>query len=342
VQCTEGFDPYEASRIEAVSVPPGYGLLGTVASTGVADRGRMGEVLPELALGEPRCGTYLAVPLRVPPADGVAVPAQPHGEMIPTVHGVLALYDRAGDDEFDDTDLRTVRTFAGHAAIAVHNVRLHDEARRLSHTDPLTGLYNVRHLRELLGREVNRSVRFGHPLCVMALDLDRFKGVNDAYGHAAGDAVLQEFARRLGTQIRGVDLAFRTGGEEFVLLLPETDGLGGITLARRLGAVIRDTPMTVPVALRAVAGPPVFDPRFLDLTVTVSIGVAVFPEHGADGPTVWAAADEALYAAKSAGRNTYRLAVGPATAPRTVAQVATGLLSGASSGAQPPSRARGR
>ena len=76
--------------------------------------------------------------------------------------------------------------------------------------------------------------------------------------------------------------------------------------------------------------------------MTVSIGVAVFPDHGADGPTVWAAADEALYAAKSAGRNTYRLAAGPATVPRTVAQVATAFLSGASSAAQPPSQARGR
>src|SRR5262249_54409224 len=157
----------------------GRGLLGRVAATGTADRGRAGDLRPVLVPGEPRCGTYLAVPLRVPTVEGpVPVPAQPTGEP-PDVHGVLALYDRAGRYKFDDTDLRTVRTFAGHAAIAVQNVRLHDEARRLSHTDPLTGLYNRRHLRELLGREVNRSVRFGHPLCLIALDLDRFKDVND-------------------------------------------------------------------------------------------------------------------------------------------------------------------
>ena len=137
---------------------------------------------------------------------------------------MLALYDRLGDDDFDDTDLRTVRTFAEHAAVAVDNVRAHEEAQRLSHTDPLTGLYNYRHLKELLRREVTGPAGSATALCVMVMDLDRFKEVNDTYGHAAGDAVLVEFARRIGVEIRGVDLAFRYGGEEFVLLLPETDG----------------------------------------------------------------------------------------------------------------------
>src|SRR5262249_38468714 len=159
----------------------------------------------------------------LPSPDGaIAHPAAAPDAAAATVRGVIALYDRAGGAEFDDGDLQTVRTFAGHAAGAVDNVRLHDEARRLSHTDPLTGLYNFRHLQDTLGREISRSQRFGHPLCVMALDLDLFKHVNDTYGHGAGDAVLVEFARRVGGVIRGVDLAFRAGGEEFVLLLPET------------------------------------------------------------------------------------------------------------------------
>ncbi|MGK5734340.1 diguanylate cyclase, partial [Streptomyces sp. URMC 124] len=93
------------------------------------------------------------------------------------------LYDRLGADEFDDDDLVTLRTFAGHAAVAVDNVRVHEEAQRLSLTDPLTGLWNYRYLRESIRREVERASRFGRMLSVLALDLDRFKDVNDTHGH---------------------------------------------------------------------------------------------------------------------------------------------------------------
>src|SRR6185312_8705360 len=119
------------------------------------------------------------------------------------------------------------------------------------------------------------------------LDLDHFKEVNDTYGHAAGDAVLGEVARRLRIGLREVDVAFRQGGEEFVVLLPETDAYGGAIVAERLGAVVRDRP----IAIEGRGAIP----------ITVSIGVAVFPEHGADAQRVLQAADDALYAAKKAG-----------------------------------------
>jgi two-component system, cell cycle response regulator len=270
-------------------VPLGVGLLGTVASTGEPRRGRVDRDGPVLAPGEPACVTYMAVPFTAPDS----------------VRGVLALYDRVGNDEFDDTDLVTLRTFAGQAAIAVENVRVHEEAQRLSHTDPLTGLYNYRTLTDSLRREVERASRFGHRLCVLVLDLDRFKDVNDSYGHAAGDAVLVEFARRVQSEIREVDLAFRQGGEEFALLLPETDAVGGIIVAERLGTVVRDAPVALPPRLPNARGERSGVRR---IPVTVSIGIAVFPEHGGTGPVVLEAADEALYAAKQAGRDTYRLA----------------------------------
>ncbi|MGW4497643.1 diguanylate cyclase [Micromonospora sp. NPDC004336] len=223
-----------------------------------------------------------------------AEPASPAG-----VLGVLVLYDRLGADEFDDDDLVTLRTFAGHAAVAVDNVRVHEEAQRLSLTDPLTGLWNYRYLRESIRREVERASRFGRMLSVLALDLDRFKEVNDTHGHAAGDAVLAEFARRVRGEIREVDLAFRQGGEEFVVLLPETDARGAAIVAERLGAAVREAPMAAgghggggPVAIR----------------VTVSIGIAVYPDHASTGQEVLDAADDALYAAKAAGRDTWRIA----------------------------------
>jgi two-component system, cell cycle response regulator len=305
MQCAEGFDESGLAQLAELAIAPGVGVVGAVAASGIARRGRPAdpETGPVPIEAEPFCHTYLAVPLRSPAASPALV-ASASGV------GVLVLYDRLGGADFDDTDLRTVRSFASHAAIAVDNVRAHAEAQRLSHTDPLTGLYNYRYLKELVRREVERSSRFGHTLCVIVLDLDRFKVVNDSYGHGAGDAVLIEFARRVSAEIRGVDLAFRYGGEEFVLLLPETDGLGGITLAQRLGTVVRESRFAVPG--KAESG---ID---LQIAVTVSIGVAVFPEHGQTGTQILEAADDALYAAKAAGRDTFRLAIArPVVTPTT-------------------------
>ncbi|HET6529983.1 MAG TPA: diguanylate cyclase [Actinoplanes sp.] len=290
-RCAEGLPEQD---LPTLRVPLGAGMLGAVAATGQARRGRRkpGGATP----GEPPGRTYVAVPICAPVAPDDAEPAQ-------QTLGVLALYDRLGAEEFDDTDLRTLRTFAGQAGVAVHNVRAHEEAQRLSLTDPLTGLWNYRYLRESLRREVERASRFGRMLTVLVLDLDHFKDVNDRYGHAAGDAVLGEFARRLRAGLREVDVAFRQGGEEFVVLLPETDAYGGAIVAERLGAAIRDIP--VPIEARRLDATGVVVDR---IAVSVSIGVAVYPEHGVTAQDVLDAADDALYAAKRAGRDTYRLA----------------------------------
>jgi diguanylate cyclase (GGDEF)-like protein len=178
------------------------------------------------------------------------------------------------------------------------------ETQRLSVTDPLTGLFNVRHLGDSLRLEVERASRFGRTLGVLVLDLDHFKAVNDGFGHRAGDAVLVEFAERIRRVIREVDMAFRQGGEEFVILLPETDVTGSLTVARRIGEAVREQPFKVR-RRRGVMEPPGVD---LFIPVTVSIGVAVLPRHAVAGPELLDAADEALYAAKKAGRDTHALA----------------------------------
>ena len=278
VELTHGRDP------ATLRVPLGSGVVGTVAATAVPLRGRVDRDGPALSPHEPRCGTYVALPFSMPgPTEAGA----------PVASGVLALYDRLGSDEFDDMDVTTLRTFAGQAAVAVDNVRVHEEAQRLSLTDPLTGLWNYRYLQESVRREVERASRFGRMLTVLALDLDRFKEVNDTYGHGGGDAVLTEFARRIRTVVREVDLAFRQGGEEFVVLLPETDAAGGVVVAERLGAAIREAPVVVDSLL---------------VPISVSIGIAVYPDHATTAQQVLDAADDALYAAKAAGRDTYRMA----------------------------------
>lgn len=171
------------------------------------------------------------------------------------------------------------------------------EVQQASATDALTGLGNRRHLVEALYREIERASRFGRSLGVLVLDLDHFKAINDTYGHRAGDGVLVEFAARVRRAIREVDLAFRQGGEEFVILLPETDISGSLTAAYRVVSAVRHAPF--PLDGHSVAS---------EANVTVSVGVAVYPHHARSAVDLLDAADQALYAAKAAGRDTVVLA----------------------------------
>ena len=219
---------------------------------------------------------------------------------------------------------------------------MHEEAQRLSLTDPLTGLWNYRYLRESLRREVERASRFGRMLAVLALDLDHFKEVNDTYGHAAGDAVLAEFARRVRVGLREVDVAFRQGGEEFVVLLPETDAYGGAIVAERLGAAVRGRP-GADRARRADAATGRWstgsDHR-VDRHRRLSRSTASTAQQVLD------AADDALYAAKS-GRPGHvprwpkRPSPGRRAGRRDTCRrsSATGRRAG---GPQPPRQSRGR
>ncbi len=214
---------------------------------------------------------------------------------------LVSTVDRAADGDLLVRSMLTGRDEAGRLGRGVDRL-ISDlqETQRLSITDPLTGLGNVRHLADVLRLEIERASRFRRALGVLALDVDRFKSINDRYGHRAGDAVLVEFARRLRRAVREVDSAFRPGGEEFVVLLPETDIPGSLTAARRIGAAVRDAPF------------PLDGPSSADVVaITVSVGVAVYPRHARTGVDLLEAADQALYAAKAAGRDTFVLAETP-------------------------------
>lgn len=162
-----------------------------------------------------------------------------------------------------------------------------EELSRLSRTDGLTGLANRGHFDRTLRLEVERSARHGHPLTLAVLDLDRFKAVNDVHGHVVGDHVLRRTAAALARSIRAHDLAARVGGEEFALILPDTDRAGGHALAERARAAVGSTPGLTGVG---------------DVEVTASAGVAQL-RPGEDAEQLYARADAALYAAKAAGRD---------------------------------------
>lgn len=227
-----------------------------------------------------------------------------------TVLGLLHLRWRNGADESDGTDttLEARGEFEGLAiaageqfALSLSNLELRAALRSQSIRDALTGLYNRRYFDETLGRELQRAGREDLSVTVLMLDIDRFKSFNDAYGHAAGDAVLGEVATLLLEEIRGEDVACRYGGEELAVIMAGYDPSDAADRAERIRASIAERPFTW-------RGQPVGH-------VTVSVGVATFPRHGTTPDQVVRAADAALYEAKNAGRDRVAMARPPEPPP---------------------------
>jgi diguanylate cyclase (GGDEF)-like protein len=194
-----------------------------------------------------------------------------------------------------------VTTVCDQITLGIANLRLRDTLRHQSIHDLLTGLYNRRYMEEALQREVPRAVRNGRPLAVIMADLDHFKTFNDTFGHEAGDAVLSELGLLLKSSVRASDMACRYGGEEFALVLPETTLEG--TLARVEAIRARVAALRVSHRNRMLGG------------LTLSLGVALLPQHGSSSEELLRAADKALYAAKQAGRNRAQVAEAEQDAP---------------------------
>jgi diguanylate cyclase (GGDEF)-like protein len=184
-------------------------------------------------------------------------------------------------------DLPIMSIFAKQIGISLERARLFQEVQSLAVTDPLTGLQNRRSLFEVGRVEFSRADRMDRPFSCMMLDLDHFK-INDQHGHLFGDQVLQEFAARCKFLVREVDLVGRYGGEEFIILLPETDRKTCLQVAERLRATIAATPIKV---------------LDKEIPVTVSVGIATKDENTMDLETLIARADQAMYIAKHRGRN---------------------------------------
>ena len=166
--------------------------------------------------------------------------------------------------------------------------KFHEEVRELITYDQLTGLLTKESLYMAFERELKRCLRYGIPLTVMMMDLDRFKAVNDGHGHLMGSHVLAEVGRLIQQCIRVSDVSARYGGEEFLSYLAETDRKGAEVAAERIRGEIEAFPFTL---------------DDVTIQVTISIGIAIAPGHGEDLKTLVAAADEALYQAKETGRN---------------------------------------
>jgi two-component system, cell cycle response regulator len=243
------------------------------------------------------------------PQPSLAEPVRTSAVAVPLVRGeraigVVALYGRSDGSAFSPEDAATLAAFARETAVAVENVLLHEQAQRLSMTDALTGTGNRRFLEVTLAREVERARRYGRPVSLLMVDIDRFKRVNDEFGHLMGDEVLVSVAARLEDSVRhGIDIVARYGGEEFVVVLPETGEEGARVVAERIrettGADMVDTSAALDHSIRGNGQAPPDDP----LRVTVSIGYACFPDDEESAQALVRAADLAMYSAKAQGGN---------------------------------------
>jgi diguanylate cyclase (GGDEF)-like protein len=225
------------------------------------------------------------------PPFSLCVPMVAHGRSLGVIH--LELEEFPGERTLRARS-RLLGSLADQVGLALANLSLRETLRTQALRDPLTGLFNRRYLEESMDREISRATRSRVPFSVLMLDIDKFKVLNDTYGHQTGDEVLKQVARVLMREIRSGDLACRYGGEEFTVILPEAAPENAFKRADRIRAAIAE----LPVAPGQSAGG----------GVTVSFGVAGFPEHGATAPELLRAADAALYRAKHNGRNRVEMA----------------------------------
>ncbi len=203
--------------------------------------------------------------------------------------GVLALSKKFPIAPYDLSDIELIRLMANEIAIAIENAQLHARIETQAITDGLTHLYNRRHFDARLREEISRESRYGGKFTLALMDLDRFKAYNDTYGHLAGDALLAQIGNSIRNSIRSVDPAFRYGGDEFAILLPLTDLESASIVLERIRRKVADELSTNGVP------------------VTLSIGLACWPDDGVTQGDLIRAADKALYHAKRNGGNSVHL-----------------------------------
>ncbi len=267
-----------SERLKPLTVKPGEGIAGTVFSS------RRPKLVANVR-SDPDFAPRFDEETQLSTFSALAVPLIARDRVL----GVLELVNGEEMAPFTEDDLRAAAAIADFAAIAIENARNFKRVQELTQVDEHTGLYNVRRLHQSLEAEMKRCQRFGRPMSVLFLDIDKFKAVNDSRGHLAGSKALKLVGELLAASTRGVDSAFRYGGDEFALLLLETGPAEAMVAAQRILAAFRAATFDV-----GGGGP---------LPLTVSIGAASFPDHALTAIALLEAADRAMYRAKAAGRD---------------------------------------
>ena len=222
------------------------------------------------------------------------VPMKSKNKVLGTIHLQRGLREKA---PYIEEDLKILQTVADYAAIAIENAKNFRKVEELTIRDDLTTLSNARHLHDILDREINRSQRYNKPFSMIFLDIDHFKQVNDTYGHIHGSELLREAAEIIQKCIRMVDFGARYGGDEFVVVLPETNKQEAVVIAERIREAIEKNKF--------------LERGGLSIHFTASLGVATFPQDAESKDELIKMADHAMYDSKKTSRNKVSLAEKP-------------------------------
>jgi diguanylate cyclase (GGDEF)-like protein len=259
-------------------VDMGEGIAGWVAQHGepviVSDPGN-----------DPRFAAYTGSSVR----SAICIPLRSRNRTL----GVIELLNYRVSSLTDQT-MAFLRILCDFAAIAIQNVRAVERIQELTITDDCTGLFNSRHLFSVTESELERSRRFNLPFSLIFIDLDHFKRVNDLYGHLTGSRLLAEIASTIKHNVRGIDSAFRYGGDEFIVLLPQTGKDAALEVTQRLLHSLRETRYLLSEGL--------------ELQMMASFGIASYPEDGNSIQEIIGAADEMMYLVKNSARGNIAVA----------------------------------
>ena len=272
-----------ASKLKDVRLKMGQGIAGWVAQSGVAS------IVPDVSK-DPRFSGQVDAMTKMRTHSIICVPIRGKERVL----GVIEIINLVGKREFDQEDMTLLQAMADYSAIALENAIHVQRIHELTITDDCTDLYNVRHLNFVLDTEIYRSNRYQYEFSLIFLDLDHFKEVNDTHGHLVGSKLLREMAELIRGSLRLIDYAFRYGGDEFVILLPQTGKESANVVARRLHERVNEK------KFMAEEG--------LNLHLTASFGLATYPPDATTKPEMIRLADEAMYLAKNTSRNSIAVA----------------------------------
>ena len=267
-----------SQALKDVRIKMGQGIAGWVAQHGEA------VIVPDVAK-DTRFFSKVDEKTKMETQSIVAVPVK----FRDTVLGVIELINNVGPEGFDNRDLNLLGALADFAAIALENARHVKRIHELTITDDCTTLFNARYMNTILETEIYRSQRHNYEFSIVFLDLDHFKQVNDTHGHLMGSKLLNEIGQVIKTHSRLIDFAFRYGGDEFVVLLPQTSKDNAVRVAHRLHKLIRETAWLTSEGL--------------DVRITASVGVAAYPVDSKTKAGLLHLADDAMYLVKNTNRD---------------------------------------
>jgi len=272
-----------STALKDVRVKMGQGIAGWVAAHGET------VVVPDTSK-DTRFFSQVDEKTKTETQSIVAVPVK----FRDTCLGVIELINCIGPEGFDSRDLKLLEALSDFAAIALENARHVKRIHELTITDDCTTLYNARHMSFILETEIYRSQRYAYEFSLIFIDLDHFKQVNDTQGHLVGSRLLADIGNALKQHCRLIDFAFRYGGDEFVLLLPQTSKENATNVARRLHRLLREATW--------------LSEDGLNIKLTASMGVASYPVDSRTKEGLLHLADEAMYLAKNTNRDSVAVA----------------------------------